>query len=98
MVFVTPKKKQSEPCNQSSLSATASKPAVAEPTTIELQCLYKDLSAAGKPVLLSLVPGYSDSYIPLYANGKPLTEKEFLELSYPDLLTKSEEMLASHQP
>ncbi len=70
MDFVRPQKKQSEPCYQYSLSATASKPAVAEPTTIELQCLYKDLSAAGKPVFLSLVPRYSDFYIPmvLYLN------------------------------
>ncbi len=43
MDFVTPKKKQSEPCNLSSLSATASKPAVAEPTTLELYSVYTNI-------------------------------------------------------
>ena len=41
----------------------------------ELQSLYRDL-AADKPVPLSLIPGFSDDYMPLSEKGvlpKPLT-------------------------
>ena len=37
---------------------------MSEPTEEELQSLYRDLVAAGKPALLSLVPGFSDEYVP----------------------------------
>ena len=62
------------------------------PTDAELENLYKELSQCGKPALLSLVPGYSEAYIPASATGSlplPLTEvfqKDMLESSYPELL------------
>ena len=37
----------------------------------EIATLNKDLFHAAKPVLLSLVPEYSDHYIPLCAFAKP---------------------------
>ena len=49
-----------------------------EPTEEELQILYRDLAAAGKPALLFLVPGYSDEYV-------PLSEKEVLPKTLADL-------------
>ena len=52
----------------------------------------KELSQCGKPVLLSLVPGYSEAYVPASTTGSlplPLTEvfqKDMLESSYPEVL------------
>ena len=69
-----------------------------EPTEEELQTLYRDLAAAGKPTLLSLVPGYSDEYVPLSEKGvlpKPLTDlynADYMDLAHPDLLVKCEEI------
>ena len=63
----------------------------------ELQSLYRDL-AADRPVLLSLIPGFSDDYMPLSEKGvlpKPLTylyKAEYLDLARPDLLAKCEEI------
>ena len=48
-----------------------------DPSEEELQSLYRDLAAAGMPALLSLVPGFSDDYMPLSEKGvlpKPLTD------------------------
>lgn len=67
-----------------------SKTCIAKELNLLLQ--YKDLSKAGKPVLLSLVPGYSDPCVSLCVSSvlpNPLTElfsKDHLYLSYPDLL------------
>ena len=49
---------------------TTSKPKKgSEPSSDELECLYKKLSEAGKPALLSLVPGYCEAYTSLYDKG-----------------------------
>ena len=54
------------------------------------------LSEAGKPALLSLVPGYCEPYTSLYDQGilpKPLTDlyqEEYLDLTYPNLLIQCE--------
>ena len=72
-----------------------------EPTEEELQTLYRDLAAAGKPALLSLVPGYSDEYVPLSEKGvlpKPLTDlynADYMDLAHPDLLVKCEEIYST---
>ena len=57
-----------------------------EPTEEELQLLYRDLAATGKPALLSLVPGYSDEYIPLSEKGVlPKTLADLYNADYMDL-------------
>ena len=72
------------------------------PSQQELHLFYKNLSEAGKPVILSLIPGFSDSFIPLSVKGiipKPLTDlfkDEYLNLSYSELLKKCEEVYNSY--
>ena len=70
-----------------------------KPTEDERDAFFKELSQCKeKPVILSLIPGYNEPYIPLYEAGKvmkPLTElysAAALKLSYPDLLQKCEEI------
>ena len=52
----------------------------------------------GSPVILSLIAGYNDAYMPLYEAGKlmkPLTDLHsipFSKLPYPELLQKCEEI------
>ena len=70
-----------------------------EPTEEELQTLYRDLAAAGKPALLTLVPGYSDEYVPLSEKGvlpKPLTDlynADYMDLAH--LLVQCEEVYST---
>ena len=51
-----------------------------------------------KPVLLSLISGLNDSYVPKYVSGtlpKPLTylyNEETLSMAFPDLLMKCDEV------
>ena len=66
---------------------------ILKPTDAELNLLFESLSMAGtKPAILSLIPKYSDKYIPktsLPEYPLPLTElhkPEHLELSYHELL------------
>lgn len=63
------------------------------PTEEELKEHYSRLAKTkGRPVLLSLVPGLNDSFIPKYVSGllpKPLThlyDEDALSLPFPDLL------------
>ena len=68
------------------------------PTSQELNSLYKEISVAGKPVILSLIPGYSEPYIPLTQEGfcQPPYDIKYLEVSYPDLLNKCEHFFNSY--
>ena len=72
-----------------------------EPTACELASYYSELSKDGKPAILSVIPGFSDNYVPLSEQGVlpcPLTDlfkAEYMGLSYPDLLTKCEEYFCS---
>ena len=54
------------------------KVSVPEPTENDLELFYRDLSKTnGKPVILSLLPNYNETYIPAYESDilpKPLTE------------------------
>ena len=63
MDFVTPqvKRKRNDIDNTSDARI---KMVTKVPIPLELQ-----ISAAGKPVILSLTPGYSEPYIPLYSKG-----------------------------
>ena len=51
-----------------------------------------------KPVLLSIISGFNDSYVPKYVSGllpKPLTylyNEETLSMPYPDLVAKCDEI------
>ena len=102
--FENPKQKRQKMLEQSSSTAdisavaTTAKPKKgSKPSSDELECLYKKLSEAGKPALLSLVPGYCEAYTSLYDQGilpKPLTDlhqEEYLDLTYPNLLIQCEE-------
>ena len=66
------------------------------PSPTELDQLYREIPKSEKPVLLSIIPGYCDNFVPLCEQGllpKPLTDlyrEEYLHLSYIDLLTKCE--------
>ena len=69
------------------------------PTEDELKEHYSRLTKTkGRPVLLSLVPGLNDSFIPKYVSGilpKPLThlyDEDALSLPFPDLLKKCEQI------
>ena len=73
------------------------------PSAEELETFYSRLSKSGMPVLLSLVPGYSEKYIPLCVKGvipHPLTDlfnKENLNLSHDDLLLICEEVFNTYK-
>ena len=62
-----------------------------EPTDVELECLYNELS--GKSAILSLVPGFCNEYIsqhvkraPFYFHSLHFFDEEMLEVKYPRLL------------
>ena len=68
------------------------------PSSSEIDIFYHNLSKVGeKPVILSLVPGFCDAYVPLQSQANfptslmNLYDKDYLGLSYPDLLTKCEQ-------
>ena len=72
-----------------------------KPTHGELESLYKTLFEVGKPVVLSLVPGHAETYNPLQDRcvlPPPLISlynKDYLQHSYPDLLSKYKEVYES---
>lgn len=73
-----------------------------KPSVDELDNFYKTLSEAGtKPAILSIVPGYCEAYVPLQVTGdlppslSNLYNEQFASLSYPELLSKCEEVYAS---
>ena len=65
--------------------------------------LFEQLSEAGKPAILSIVPGFASAYIPLVEKGelpKPLTDlfqEEYLKLPYTELTEKSDEVMSQVQ-
>ena len=99
--FSTPQAKRRK-VHGSSTNNVVKADATKVPTTQELDSLYKQISGAGKPVILSLIPGYSEPYIPLYSKGalpNPLTsffDVKNLELSYHDLLNKCDEFFNAY--
>ena len=71
-------------------------PKILKPTEDELETLFKDLSDAGNPVILSIVQPYCEKFVPqsLDCLPKPLTDlfdETLLDVSYPELLEKSHE-------
>ena len=69
---------------------TENKPAVKRPSEEKLQAFYKSLSECKiKPICLSLIPPYSESFISKTRDIKSipdLYEKKYLDLSYTELL------------
>ena len=71
-----------------------------KPTDAELKNLYKEISKGGKPVLLSVVLGFCNDYIPRCEKGVlplPLIsvfDNGMLEATYVDLLVKYEEVFS----
>ena len=69
-----------------------------EPTPSELNDFYSALAQAGKPVILSVTPGFCDAYVTLEKKGvlppplSDLFEEHYLDLSYLDLLQKCEDV------
>lgn len=64
-----------------------------EPSESEMQALFNNLSCGNtKPVILSLIPQYSQSYVPKSSLGtfpqslKSLQKPEYINLNYLDLL------------
>lgn len=59
------------------------------PNQEELNCFFSGLAAKGEPAILSITPGFSNLFAPLWMRGtipKTLTDlynPEYLELSYP---------------
>ena len=81
-------KRRKNECSDGLTRAACSKAKIPEQSAKELNVLYRTLSEATKPaLLLSLVPGYSDPYIPLCLKGilpKPLPllfNKDYLYLN-----------------
>ena len=70
-------KKSTPPTSQETSTPTVPATTISKPTESEMIHFYKSLElSTGKPALLSLVPSFSDRYIPLSARGilpKPLT-------------------------
>ena len=88
--FTTPNaKRRKEDSLVESASNYCGRTKVFKPTQEELDSLFTSLSAAGKPVILSITPGFSDSFVPLCMRGiipKPLTtlyKPEYLRVVIP---------------
>ena len=101
--FATPQEKRRK-VNDTNTSTWDSEQSrvIKPPSQEELNFFYKSLSETGKPVILSLIPRFSDSFIPLSVKGiipKPLTDlykDEHLDISYPELLNKCERVYNSY--
>ena len=101
--FASPQAKRKKVDNSEAGSALCrSSKVVNTPTKEELETFFKDLSAAGRAVILSITPKFSDSFVPMSMTGlvpKPLTDlydPKCLELTYPDLLEKCETLFENY--
>lgn len=100
--FATPNLKRKRSVCSGDNDVVSNKKVVRAPAAAELDSFYSQLAVVGKPVILSLTPGYSEPYIPLYCKGvlpKPLTsffDIKSIELTYPELLTKCEDFFNSY--
>ena len=104
--FTTPHHKCKQSQNDSTTDGESvqkrKKLIIPKATDDDLNTFYDDLSKTkGKPVLLSLMSKYNDSYVPETEAGvlpKLLTslhDPEAMKMSYPDLLSKCESIYQS---
>ena len=90
----------SEPSSGTSSATTTTHLQNLAPTKSELDGFFKKLSdTETKSVILSLVPDYSDAYVPLYKSGilpKPLTDycEKYVRPNYPELLNACDSFLS----
>ena len=65
---------------------------IPSPSEEELKIFFDDLSQASKPVVLSIIPEYSDNYVQGYSEYSPpfslLYDASCLNMQYDDLLIK----------
>ena len=102
--FSTPhaKRKKVDSSETSKSCYSGSSKVIDTPTEEELDTFLKDLSTAGKAVILSITPKFSDSFVPMCMRGlvqKPLTDlynPKYLELSYPQLLDRCETVFENY--
>ena len=87
------------PAPKRKLTKSSSAPLkIPEPTA-----LYKNLSNAGNPVILSIIPPHSEHFVPQSCSDQlpkfltNLYDKTLLKVSYPELLTKCEDVF-KNQP
>ena len=103
--FTTPKQKR----QQSSSTLTdgeiprKKQLTISQPSSDDIDTFYEELSKSkGKPVILSLIPNYNTSFIPVYEAGtlmRPLTDlhdPKSMEMNYPDLLQRCEKIFSSY--
>ena len=91
--FRTPKQKRKSFLDSEGAPAPKKTVSVPKPTEAKLQEHYAKLSKTkNKPLLLSLVSGFNDDFVPLYVRGllpEPLTSlfhKDNEKVAFPDLL------------
>ena len=91
--FATPQHKRKSSSHECDDTIKKRKIEIPVPVEDEIKSYYLKLSKTKeRPVLLSLVPGLNESYVPKYVSGilpEPLTylyDEEALSLSFPDLL------------
>ena len=99
--FTTPQMKRKRSKTDNHFFSVPPKNKITPPSHEEVGTFYKNLFQAEKAVLLSLVPEYSDHYVPLCASvlPSPLTQlfsSENLNLPFPDLLNKCEEVFETY--
>ena len=74
---------------------------IPEPTEDELTTLYKNLSDAGNPVILSIIPPHSERFVPRSCSDQlpklltSLYNKTLINISYPELLKKCEDVFTN---
>ena len=92
------KRKKTNSCNTTPCrpSVCKQKLGVNTPTEKELDTFFENLSKVGIPVILSITPKFSESFVPMCVKGmvpEPLTDlydPKYLELPYPQLLDQCE--------
>ena len=68
---------------------------VSKPTEEDKSEFFLALSKSNRsPVILALIPEFSDLYVPIYEKGI-LNDAAAMKLTYPDLLQKCEEVFSS---
>ena len=98
--FTTPATKRQRinmECTSSRRNTAKQKPITPKPSESELTSFYTEISMAGKPALLSIVPNFCKEYIPRSVKDvlpfllTDMFDQQMLVANYMDLLMKCEE-------